>query len=117
MVRRKIRSAEDPHINAVVTEFARKREVGRAAVDHIRFVHENLVAQEMVHRCLELGLSQGETATQLRMSKREVNRLATTPFPFTPFLPFPANEATRTSFDELRAAFLRCVWTSLNTSQ
>lgn len=109
MVRKKMTAADNPEVDAMVAELASRRGIARAAVAHVRFVQENLVDQQMVRRCMDLGLSQSETATRLSMSKREVNRLAN-----APDLPWAAAPE---SFADLRAAFLGCVWGARHASQ
>lgn len=112
MVRRKMTPAENPEVAAVVSELARRREIASDAVAYVRLLHENLVDQPMVLRCLELGLSQAETAARLGMSKREVNRLANTEELASPTVP-PGRESPA----GLQAEFLAYVWGPLKPSQ
>ena len=103
MVRRKKKASEDPDAEARIVELARRRDVGRSALAHLRFIQENLVDHAVVHQGLALGLSQDEMAARLGMSKREVNRHANSPA-------LPADSTDGSPLDELVAAFLAQVW-------
>ena len=103
-MRRKKRIGEDPEVDAVIAELARRREVARAAITHLRFVQDSLIDQKLVQDGLRLGLSQVELAGHLGMSKREVNRLAN-----LPPAPWAASRA-EPAMEALRVAFLTLVW-------
>ncbi|ORV08053.1 hypothetical protein [Mycolicibacterium fallax] len=102
-VRRKKKASEDPDAEASIAELARRRDLGRSALAHLRFIQENLVDHTVVHQGLALGLSQDELAARLGMSKREVNRHANSPA-------LPAGSTDGAPFGELVAAFLAQAW-------
>lgn len=76
MVKRKQKPADDAELSERVAALAQQRATARAALANLRFVEANFLDEALVRKGLELGLSQGEVADQLGLSKRDVNRLA-----------------------------------------
>jgi hypothetical protein len=89
----------------IVSGLAKRRKAGLEAIAHLRFIQDNFVDQQVVKQGLLHGLSQGELAKALGMSKRDVNRLAR--FPYT-----PAGRLKNDRYGAIRDAFLATVWGS-----
>lgn len=89
-------------------DLADRRTDGQRLIAHFQFLQDNYVDQALVKDALLRGLTQGEAAKALGMSKRTVNRHAAVPY--RPYAMMRGGRADEQK--QLDRAFMIYVWGS-----